>query len=475
MGFEFKALAVVVFTTVLVVVTVTIFASIRDPRLRDGIHIHGLGLRVHGLNASDASDEDRRRLDLSHQNFDWRSYFHYNPDLQAQGMKTESAAMSHYIAFGQREGRRHSKIMPGMDNYDWRAYLEMSPDLIAAGVNTETQAYNHYRLVGKREGRHSAKITPDSDSFNSGLAKLTRFIESNAQNGVPVERMNLFVYHLEDIERGSNSMVVTYNNVKIFFSSIQSDEIKVDQQAFYWINVASVSDNPLARLFSLDQENVALVHWVVDGGFAMTHLHTMDRLSPVISSNFSAVFFSSSSVRGPFSQRKSGQWITPYRKLLDEERVGIVGATLSCSVSPHIQTHFFVLRSAIVTTIVSHYRDFLSTEVMLPVADYLEMHVTSIVQHMEYKVASMLHSYRLGQAQFTGSCTNVTFARPPKRHRHTHAHSYTDWCMVAPRETNFVRWGGESLQARYVCMYVCMYGYGSTNTTNIPLYALHFC
>jgi hypothetical protein len=337
MVFESKAaFAVVVFTTVLVLFS--IFGGIGDLHRRNGMR----ALRLSGASEGDAG----RRLDMPTQNFEWKSYLKYNPDIQGKVMNTESAAMSHYIAYGQREGRRYNKVMPGMDGYDWRAYLEMSPDLVAAGVNTEILAYNHYKLTGKMEGRHSGAITSTEYSYSHGLAKLIRFIDRKKESGTPLQRMNLVIYHLEDIERGSNSMVVTYNNVKIFFSSILStDEIEADQHAFYWINVASCSDNPLARLFSMERDNVALVHWVVDGGSALTHLQTMDRLSSVIPS-FSAVFFSSSCVRGPFTQRQNGEWMRPYRELLDENRVGIVGATLSCVVQPHIQMHFFVLRSA---------------------------------------------------------------------------------------------------------------------------------
>jgi len=500
-------------------------------------------------------------LAVSTKDFHWKDYLFYNPDLVTNGIKTEPAAMSHFINFGALEGRRYNKNMPGMTSFDWRAYLEMNPDIYKAGVATESQAFNHYRLNGKHEGRYHVAVKPSQADFEVGLKKMRSFLLQKDAAGVPSSDRNLFVYHMEDIEFSKSSIAVTMNNIKIFLSAIQldsntvvdggemkekkfrktrfrwqidagtssglssfstgsgsgsrsdsrsdspSEQIPVPPppRAFYWINVAGVSRHPMAEYIRIvsDQDNVAIVRWHLDAGSLMSHLETLNQLSNVTNGEyFGAVFFSNSKVRGPFYHRSQGQWLEPYRRLLDHptNRVGLVGATLTCDKQPHVQNHFFVLKSSLIPHVLTHHQQvYLTREQMIPLIDYYDTGLTSIVTHARYNVASMLHYRRLGAEVFDGRCTNGTDSsiqshqrqrqrqqHPRKNQHRNHAilgkntpaiknymHPQTaaaggggggveqhilslaereDWCLADAREVNFVHWGGESLLAKgYMC------------------------
>lgn len=393
----------------------------------------------------------RRRL-VSTENFDWKAYLSYNKDLTAQGINTEAAAVSHFVTVGHKEGRRYAKVMPGMEKFDWRAYLQLNPDLYKAGLNTENHAWSHYRAIGIREGRHSQTTVPMNTSFEAGLQKLHAYIQSKRDlDDISVEKTNFVLYHLEDVESSTNSIAVTFNNVKLFASAVKRNDIDVfaDQNAFYWINVASVSYNPLADLFPVHNLNIALVNWEIDGGQMNAHIDTLKRLSPIILADFSAVFFSSSGVRGPFEKRGSGAWLGAYRALLGANNVGVVGATLACAPKPHIQTHFFGVRTSMVPFMLSSVSDnYLTMELWVSLDDFFEMEMTEIARKNGFEVASMLHSKRLGTPYFQGDCYNDTHLM-----EHTsHLASMHEWCHVSPEEVNFVRWSGESLGARgYPC------------------------
>ena len=398
------------------------------------------------------SSSHSRRLVASTENFDWKAYLHYNKDLPSQGITTEAAAVSHFISVGHKEGRRYNKIMPGMENFDWRSYLQLNPDLYRAGLNTEDHAWQHYRAIGIREGRHSQTTSPVNISLAVGLEKFRAYIQAKRDlEDIPIEKSNLVIYHLEDVESSSNSIAVTFNNVKVFTSAVRRNDLDVfaSQNAFYWINVASVSYNPLADLFPINNPNVAMIYWEIDGGVMNSHIVTLQHLAPYIISDFSAVFFLSSGVRGPFEHRGNGEWLSPYRSLLDPSNVGVVGASAACFPTPHLQTHFFGVKSSLVSLMLASVRDvYMNMIYWTSLDEFFQTELGDITKKQGFHIASMMHYKRLNTLIFQGDCTNNT------RHMEhvTHLASMHEWCHVSPTEVNFVRWSGESLGAKgYLC------------------------
>jgi hypothetical protein len=226
-------------------------------------------------------------------------------------------------------------------------------------------------------------------------------------------------------------------------------DVFASQNAFYWINVASVSYNPLADLFPINNPNVALVNWEIDGGVMNSHIDTLSRLSPLIQADFSAVFFLSSGVRGPFEKRGNGEWMVPYRALLEPENVVVVGATVACAPSAHIQTHFFAIKTALIPHMLASVKDvYLNMVYWTSLDEFFQTELSEIAKKQGYEIASMMHFKRLNTPTFRGDCNNNTHLQEHS----THVASMREWCHVSPAEVNFVRWSGESLGAKgYLC------------------------
>lgn len=382
-------------------------------------------------------------------NFDWKAYLKFNNDLTM--LKTEAEALNHFINHGLKEGRRYSKRMPGMENFDWRSYLELNNDIANNGINTENQAFDHYYHFGRFEGRHNFKIVPKTSSYNDARDKLLDYIDGLKTNNVPYKKANLAIYHIEDVEFSSNSLDVTMNNAKVFASTINNDDYndRNKPKMFYWINVAGVSKNPLSFNFK-ESSNVAIVEWTIAAEDMNSHLETLNLLGYDITMQFSALFFFSTGVRGPFHLRHNLEWVEEYRTLLDNDNIGLVGATITCTGQiAHVQTHFFVLRGDLVKDILidlnSKYESLLQ---WVSLSHYYEIALTTIVRNAGYNIASMIHYKNLNKTVFqleTG-CANNSEARG-KTKLDTNI-----WCKPNLDDVNFLRWSGESLGAqRFLC------------------------
>jgi hypothetical protein len=139
----------------------------------------------------------------------------------------------------------------------------------------------------------------------------------------------------------------------------------------------------------------------------------------------------------------------PYRALLDANSIGVVGAALACQPTPHIQTHFFAIKTALIPHIIASVNDtYLNMEFWVSMDEFMQMEMTEIARKSGYEVSSMLHFSRIGTPYFRGNCYNDTRLMDHS----SHLASMHEWCHVSPKEVNFVRWSGESLGAKgYPC------------------------
>jgi hypothetical protein len=179
----------------------------------------------------------------------------------------------------------------------------------------------------------------------------------------------------------------------------------------------------------------------------------MTLLPPEHLTNFSAVFFSSSAVRGPLVFHKNGEWIKEFRKLIDIKDVGMAGPTVGCQERPHVQTHFFVVRSGIIPHILSDLQNYQAlTTPWVSMLDYFRTEMSASVVRAGYQLSSRMTHTRLQQQVMDVNCTrgNSEFSIPYSR-----AWDYRSWCEVDPQEVIFMRWGGESVynpvSDRYMC------------------------
>lgn len=77
--------------------------------------------------------------------YNWKFYLASNPDLARGGITTEEKLATHWLSYGQKEGRQVV--------FDWRRYLRLNSDLVRSGVKTEELAIAHWVSRGKLERR----------------------------------------------------------------------------------------------------------------------------------------------------------------------------------------------------------------------------------------------------------------------------------------------------------------------------------
>jgi len=387
-----------------------------------------------------------RRLQMP-PDFDWRAYLDLNPDLQAKGVIFKNTAVEHYLSIGQKEGRLYAS-MPQVD-FDWKAYLELNQD-VTGNRSTEAEAQAHYSSIGAAQGRPYRPILPQHASYDAAKAKLTYFL-SQLSADVPLSKRTLVIYHVESPEARENSQEVELNNLRIFTSSILLHPADSPAPAFYLFNV--MGENPYQKEIPR-QANVGVVNWALGSSDLYVHLRLLELLQKEVSA-FSAVFFSSTGVRGPLMNRHDGEWIGSFRSLLDSNQVGIVGPTVSCELTPHVQTHMFGIRTSVVPAVLKEVLKYNSITPWRSVLAHFDLEMSALVLREGLQMASLLTHIRLSQDTFQGLCQSASdFPIPISPHW-----SSKTWCVVEPHEIVFLRWGGEPLNeggpsdihSRYLC------------------------
>lgn len=382
------------------------------------------------------------------EDFNWREYLALNSDLQADGMIFKASAIEHYLNFGIKEGRPYYRAYPEMEKFDWRAYLELNSD-IPMFKQTEQGALFHYKNTGKEEGRPYVHAEPEPQSWESAMAKIRTCVKSWDAKGVKAQHRNLVIYNVEDLDASENSIDVATNNIRLFVASVNLHRAAATNQAFYLFNFVG-QPNPLAKEVPTKQ-NTATVRWPVSSSDLYTHLRTLQTLRPETVANFSAVFFTGTGVRGPVVFNYDGDWIGEYRKLLDYQDVGMVGATVTCKGVPHVQTHFFGLRTALVPTVVSEVQKYAAVLPWKPVLEYFGTELSAVVLRAGYQLTSKLTERRLGQQVFDRNCTAAGDFSVPSVFNWDHR----SWCELEAQDVIFVRWGGEPLGSETADRYMC--------------------
>lgn len=325
-------------------------------------------------------------------------------------------------------------------NFDARAYIQLNPDLIASGVATEQSALQHFINYGLREGRLSPKTLPDQ-GLDETLHKLASFLETMERRQVPLTGRSLVVFHVGRVD-ARNSLDIVLNNIRIFHAAARSDS---SSGIFYLYNVID-TENLLLREINASASNTGLCLWSASPSDMYTHLRTMSLFNSTLRS-FGSLFFMNNGVRGPLLLRSAGQWIEPFRRLLFNDHVGIVGPVLSCEFAPHIQTHFFGIRSALAEVLVQEYSVFRSFKTWHAIVRYYEIATTEAVQRAGYNISSLLYSKRLRQPYFKRRCL-----APAKISNDRTDNNPSRWCHIAEEEVIFQKWGGEMLRTNgFVC------------------------
>jgi hypothetical protein len=327
------------------------------------------------------------------------------------------------------------------EEFDWRAYIELYPDLVKS-LTTKEESIFHYVSSGSKEDRVFPKILPEQPGLQTAHKKLISFVKSLESRNVGMEDRTLIVYNV-DIGDEFSSYEVTINNVRVFLSAVSLDS-SPNSNNFYWFNVLGDHNKFFGDLNNFQQQyaNVAVVERTIAPHDVFVFVRTLGLVKHILENKFGSVMLVSNGARGPFNNRKDGGWLQPFHKLLFQNNVGMVGATLSCEIAPHIQTHAFIIRTQLVNTILSEYNNFKKAENDNWKAERYELGFSKIVQAAGYNVSSLLYANRMQKAYFDNNCLpglkqflDIPEILNPLR-----------WCDIKADEIAFFRWGGEILR-----------------------------
>jgi hypothetical protein len=125
----------------------------------------------------------------------------------------------------------------------------------------------------------------------------------------------------------------------------------------------------------------------------------------------------------------------------------MVGSSFSCELAPHVQTHFFGIRTTLIPLITKTYDAFHTFDSWPALIRFYEIGLSELVQRSGYNISSLLYQKRLQQDYFTGYClTAVKFIND-----HT-VENPSRWCDIAIEEVVFYKWGGDMLRTNsFIC------------------------
>ena len=256
---------------------------------------------------------------------------------------------------------------------------------------------------------------------------------------IEMNRRTLIIYHIGNLDSTANSLDVATNNIKVFVGALERHTRSSPTKAFYIFNVVG-QYNSLAQLVPVSQVNVATLQWNSSRSDLDTHLHTLKLLEQNIINAFGTVIFANQGVRGPLVYRWEGQWIERFTRVMSKNNIGMLGPTISCEISPHVQTHMFALRASLIPIVLEEMRKKMENEFSSwqDLIASLEVGLTGVVTNAGYNVSSFMHQWH-DQPYFM-SCLNDT--APPHRFNKNPA----CWCNTPTRLLLFVKWGGELMR-----------------------------
>lgn len=323
--------------------------------------------------------------------------------------------------------------------FSWHSYLEINPELWKAGISTIEIFGQYNRSIGNASFPHSVML-PKGESWQSAMTKYKAYKKTT---GSRVGKGNLIIYHVEDLGLNDNSLGLTLNNIKVFVAAVLHHDSSTNQEAFYLFNVASATSNPARQLIPCHLPNVAVVDWTHSPSSMVSFMQTLRLMDTDMISSTDAIFCLGSGVRGPLAHFQKAEWIGQFRRLLDLNGVGLVGSMIDCEGSPHVQTHAFVIRSALVPQLKLETDKYYTTDTHEPMEEYFRERLTRAVRDSNFLIGSMYHSKRYSSDHFqVNFCTEVQLRN----------HSLPSSCSVHPNDAIFLRWSGESLGAQgFMC------------------------
>jgi hypothetical protein len=445
------------------------------------IRLNKQGFEQHAVQKqAEEVQKKQDRIDLINVTlFDPKAYLQYNPELPQYGVNTPELLHKHFVEFGRTEGRgfrfpdNDERKFFGVQNY-MELNRDYSNDRILAGNKEYDEAWTHYHTRPSRlyswNYLQPHRLTYD-ETFSATKAKILKWLSSadvrKSSSGqqlpeilkkIPIERRNLVICHIGPYkhhiggfkEMSDDSLDVYINNLRVLTNAIMSMKEDSHHQAFFIFNVIS-TENALERLIPIQSDRVAIIKHNSSGSDLGMHFQTVKNLGHDITSQFGAVLFSNQGVRGPLIDQADGKWLGAFRDLLDHNNVAIVGPSLSCEVSPHVQTHVFMLRTSVLPMLSTklfnsgsnggNWLDFIKT---------FEVGLTTLLINEGYKAASLLYYQKTGNKFFDGACLPNSRVNPNELTMMLL--NPVSWCNIDVDQLVFQKWGGEAMKTLgYIC------------------------
>jgi hypothetical protein len=279
--------------------------------------------------------------------------------------------------------------------------------------------------------------------------KVLDYIATMDSENVHPSHRALAIYHLGSPSH-DDSIDVAENNVKLFMSAVKQHSGNSTYRAFYVFNVVNAHANPLFAHRLPDLPNVAYrrgYHHTM--GDLMSLVHTVTLIGEGILNKFAMIMYLHSGTRGPFYNRQNGEWWKHFMEPMKENpKLGMIGPTISCDTTPHMQSYTMVTKVDVAVAIAKDSNFKKATRKRGPTANLQQM-LTNAALTLGYQLSSIYDRYARGLQVFNGTCgvgtaNSIYFAANP-----------TSWCESTPNKLLFLRWGGAPMRVRgYYCQNV---------------------
>lgn len=274
----------------------------------------------------------------------------------------------------------------------------------------------------------SLTLSPSPIDLSLATMKLDSTIAAVKNEG-DRSPLNFVVYNIEDIEEQDSAPEQIIDNIRLFMEAIK----RVDStSSFFWVNVGSGVPDDVLSLIPVSLPYVARVQWTLATSPMYSFMETIRLLGAERLRNVGAIVSLNSGVRGPLLKLDGGAWLFEYRALLDQGGVGLVGPVISCDETPHVQTHMFLMRPALVTPLLVELERYYLRTKYIPMSEYFRTRLSLVARSAGYKIGSMLRSKKRPKAylDWDSECTELYRVRDGET------------CALDPTHVLFVRWGG---------------------------------
>jgi hypothetical protein len=279
----------------------------------------------------------------------------------------------------------------------------------------------------------TGQFNVDYVTLNKCATRIRHVIEYWDQIGFPVENRSLVIYHFGE-PTAEDPSDVTMNNWNLFFGSLSPKLL----DAFVIVNKVGESQHFLS--FVDNHPAICVVSLTSADGDMSTHMRTIAHLNSSISS-FGSVMGLNQGVRGPLRFYENQSWVRKFNNLLKRDiGVMLVGASLSCEIMPHVQSHFFAIASEFIPYVLAYALNPPEMTDWKAFARHFELGMSSFTLKAGFKLNSMLYAELWNQSNFHGTCHPLLGQNNP-----------TGWCDLDPTVPIFVKWGGSPLRMRHYC------------------------